>query len=94
MMELWAVWWIWIVAALVMGIIEIFVPAFFFLGMAAAATIIGVGLAVGVLGLIGVSLPVLLFVFAVVSLVLTILLRRFLGVRRGQVKTWHTDIND
>ncbi len=94
MTELWAVWWIWIVAALLMGIIEIFVPAFFFLGMAAAATIIGVGLAVGVLGLIGLSLPVLLFVFAVVSLVLTILLRRFLGVRRGQVKTWHTDIND
>lgn len=94
MTELWAVWWIWVVAALVMGIIEIFVPAFFFLGMAAAAGIIGLGLAVGGLGLIGVSLPILIFIFAVISLVFTILLRRWLGVRRGQVKTWHTDIND
>lgn len=93
-MELWAIWWVWIVAALVMGIIEIFVPAFFFLGMATAAAIIGLGLAVGVLGLIGVSLPILLFIFAAISLVGTILLRRWLGVRRGQVKTWHTDIND
>lgn len=94
MTGLWALWWVWIVAALIFGIVEVFVPAFFFLGMAIAAVLIGAGMGVGVLGLIGVSLPVLLFVFAAVSLVATVLLRRWIGVRRGQVKIWHTDIND
>lgn len=94
MTELWAVWWVWIVAALLLSIVEVFVPAFFFLGMAAGAAVVGVGLAIGLLGLIGVSLPLLLFIFAATSVIGTVLLRRWLGVRRGQVKTWDTDINE
>lgn len=94
MTELWAVWWVWIVAALLLSIVEVFVPAFFFLGMAAGAAVVGVGLAIGLLGLIGVSLPLLLFVFAATSVIGAVLLRRWLGVRRGQVKTWDTDINE
>lgn len=94
MTELWAVWWVWIVAALLLSIVEVFVPAFFFLGMAAGAAVVGVGLAIGLLGLIGVSLPLLLFIFAATSVIGAVLLRRWLGVRRGQVKTWDTDINE
>ncbi|WP_223425028.1 NfeD family protein [Tateyamaria pelophila] len=94
MTEAWTVWWIWIAAALALSIIEIFVPAFYFLGMAVGAAVIGIGLAVGILGMIGASFPVLLFIFAATSVIGTVLLRRWLGVRRGQVKTWHTDIND
>ena len=94
MTELWAVWWIWIVAALVLSIIEVFVPAFVFLGMAVGAAVVGIGLGVGLLGLVGVTFPLLLFVFAATSVIGAIALRYWLGVRRGQVKTWDTDINE
>ena len=43
---------------------------------------------------LGGSLPVLLLVFAVVSLVSWLALRRWVGVYRGQVKTFDHDIND
>ena len=94
MTELWAVWWVWIVAALVLSIVEIFVPAFVFLGLAIGALVVGLGLALGVLGMIGVTLPILLFVFALTSVVGAVALRYWLGVRRGQVKIWDTDINE
>lgn len=94
MTELWAVWWVWIVAALVLSIVEVFVPAFVFLGMAVGAVVVGVGLAIGVIELIGTTLPVLLFLFAVTSVIGAVGLRSWLGVRRGQVKTWDTDINE
>ncbi|WP_299371223.1 hypothetical protein [uncultured Tateyamaria sp.] len=93
MTELWTLWWIWIVAALVLGIIEIFVPVFVFLGMAVGAVVVGVGLAFGLLGWIA-TLPVLLLVFAVASVIAAVALRSALGVRRGQVKIWDRDIND
>jgi inner membrane protein len=94
MSDLWTIWWVWIVAALVLSIVEVFVPAFVFLGMAVGAVFVGVGLAFGLLGLIGATLPVLAITFAVASVVAAIVLRRVLGVRRGQVKTWDTDINE
>ncbi len=93
MTELWTLWWIWIVAALVLGIIEVFVPVFVFLGMAVGAVVVGVGLAFGLLGWIA-TLPVLLLVFAVASVIAAVALRSALGVRRGQVKIWDRDIND
>jgi membrane protein implicated in regulation of membrane protease activity len=40
------------------------------------------------------SLPLLLLVFAVVSLISWLMLRRWLGVYRGQVKTFDHDINE
>ena len=55
---------------------------------------VGVALGFGALGFVGASPAVLLFLFAAVSLGAVIGLRAVLGVRRGQVKTWDTDIND
>ena len=94
MTDLWSVWWVWIVAALILAIIEIFVPAFVFLGLALGAVVVGVALGFGALGVVGASPSVLVFLFAAVSLGAVIGLRKVLGVRRGQVKTWDTDIND
>ncbi|MEL6618750.1 MAG: hypothetical protein AAFP16_07735 [Pseudomonadota bacterium] len=94
MSDLWTVWWIWIVAALILAIIEVFVPAFVFLGLAVGAVVVGVSLGFGLLGVIGVSVPMLLLLFAVASVVAALSLRAVLGVRRGQVKHWDTDIND
>ncbi|WP_299685709.1 hypothetical protein [uncultured Tateyamaria sp.] len=94
MADLWNVWWAWIVLALTLAIIEIFVPAFVFLGLAVGAVVVGIALGFGGLGLVGASPAVLMFLFAAVSLAATLGLRAVLGVRRGQVKTWDTDIND
>ncbi len=93
MSELWTVWWVWIAAALVLSIIEVFVPAFVFLGMAVGAVVVGVGLAFGLLGWIA-SPPILLLIFAAASLIAALVLRSVIGVQRGQVKIWDRDINE
>mgnify|MGYP000216867458 CR=1 FL=1 len=49
---------------------------------------------IGRFGLIGGALPALLLVFALASVVAWLALRATMGVRRGQVKIWHKDIND
>lgn len=94
MTALWAIWWVWIAAALLLAIVEVFVPVFVFLGMAVAAALIGIGLGFGGLGVAGVGLPSLLMIFGAISVVSAIVLRRALGIRRGQVKVWDRDINE
>jgi hypothetical protein len=42
----------------------------------------------------GGSLPALLLVFAVMSVLAWLALRATMGVRAGQVKMWDKDIND
>jgi membrane protein implicated in regulation of membrane protease activity len=88
---MWNVWWVWMVAGLVLGILEILAPGFIFLGFAIGAVLTGLLLLIGILG--G-SVPVLLVVFAVLSLGAWFLLRRSMGVRKHQVKVWTKDIND
>ena len=94
MTALWSIWWVWIVAALILAFIEVFVPAFVFLGMAVGAVVVGVALGFGALGWIGAGMPTLLMLFAVSSVAAAFGLRSVLGVRRGQVKVWDRDIND
>jgi membrane protein implicated in regulation of membrane protease activity len=90
-MEIWQLWWVWAAGGLVLAILEVFAPGYFFLGFAAGAVLVGLGLATG---LLGGSLPVIALVFAVVSLVAWLIVRRLVGVRRGQVKVWDRDINE
>ena len=59
-----------------------------------AAALIGIGLGFGGLGVAGVGLPSLLMIFGAISVVSAIVLRRALGIRRGQVKVWDRDINE
>ena len=40
------------------------------------------------------SLPLVILIFAVASLVSWLVLRRVMGVRANQVKVWDRDIND
>ncbi|GGX43343.1 hypothetical protein GCM10007385_09070 [Tateyamaria omphalii] len=94
MAALWSVWWVWIVAAFVLAIIEVFVPVFVFLGMAIGAVVVGVALGFGALGWIGAGLPVLLLLFAVSSVLAALVLRNVIGVRRGQVRIVDRDINE
>ena len=90
---IWQEWWVWVVAGLVLAGLELAIPGYIFLGFAVGAVLTGLGLALQ-WGLVGVSLPVLLLIFAGLSLASWIVARRVLGIRTGQVKYWDRDIND
>lgn len=90
-MEIWTIWWVWVVAGIVLAVFEVVVPGFIFLGFA-----IGAGLT-GVLVLVGAApgnVALLALLFAILSLAAWIGLRRLVGVTRTQVKVWKDDIND
>lgn len=91
MPEIAATWWAWIVFGFALGVLEVLVPGFIFLGFAIGAVLTGI--LVG-LGLAPASLPMLFLIFSVASLVAWLVLRRAVGVRKGQVKVWDRDIND
>ena len=93
---MWAAWWVWGAAALVLAVGEVLLPSFVLLGFAIGAGVVALILLVGgplAVWLAG-SVPVLLLVFAVVSLLSWLALRRWVGVYRGQVRTFDHDIND
>ena len=93
---MWAAWWIWGAAAVVLAIGEVLLPSFVLLGFALGAAVVAALLLFG--GPLSVwlaaSLPLLLLIFAVVSLLCWLALRRWVGVYRGQVKRFDHDIND
>ncbi|CUJ33798.1 NfeD family protein [Cognatishimia activa] len=84
-------WWVWLAAALVLGIVEMLIPGFIFLGFAIGAAVVGIAL-LGPLGLL--SIPAILLIFAVISLIAWLALRRHFALPKGQVKTFDHDIND
>ena len=88
---MWTTWWVWIVAGFALGVLEVIIPGYVFLGFAIGAVFTGVLIGISVLG--G-SLPVALVVFALASLVAWLGLRQALGRQAGQVKIWHKDVND
>jgi len=90
-MMLWQEWWVWIVGGIALGVLELIAPAFVLLGFSIGALVTGILIA---LGMVGASLPVLILIFAVTSLVAWMALRKVFGLRRGQVKIWDRDIND
>lgn len=95
-MDLWAEWWVWGAAAIILAIGEVILPTFVLLGFGAGAAAMAALLYFGgpLAAFVSGSIPVLILSYAVVSLIAWLLLRRFLGVYRGQVKTFDHDIND
>ena len=87
-----ATWWAWAILALAMACLEITLPAFVFLGMAIGAGCVALVMALGGAGVIGAPLSVLMF--AVISLIATLVLRKIFSLPKGQVKTFDGDIND
>ena len=87
-----ATWWAWAILALALACLEITVPAFVFLGMAIGAGCVALVMALGGSGVIGAPLSVLMF--AVISLIATLVLRKIFSLPKGQVKTFDGDIND
>ena len=87
-----ATWWAWAILALALACLEITLPAFVFLGMAIGAGCVAMVMALGGAGVIGAPLSVLMF--AVISLITTLVLRKLFSLPKGQVKTFDGDIND
>lgn len=83
--------WVWLVAAAVMGGLEMLLPGFFLLGFAVGAALVGVLLW---LGLLGGSLPLMVLVMAVAALLAWLAARKIAGVRPGQTRIWDRDINE
>lgn len=83
--------WIWIVAGVVLGGLEMLLPGFILLGFAAGAVLVGLLLWLGVLGS---SWPLAVLVLAVCAVLVWYALRRLLGVRAGQTRIWDRDINE
>lgn len=88
--ELVGTWWAWVVLGFALGVLEILAPGYIFLGFAIGAVLTGIVVGLG----ISASLPALILIFAVASLIAWLILRRTMGVRQGQVKIWDRDIND
>ena len=87
---MWSSWWVWSAGGFALGVAEVLLPGFIFLGFAMGAVLTGVLLGIGV----SVSLPLTLLIFALLSLASWIGLRLTVGVKKGQVKLWDKDIND
>ena len=90
-MALWMQWWAWMSAALVLATLEVLVPGYIFLGFAVGAAVMGLLMVFGV-SVSGLALT--LAIFAILSLISYLAMRRVFGLRKGQVKIWDTDIND
>lgn len=88
---MWTVWWVWVVAGFLLGILEVFTPGFIFLGFAVGAILTGA--LVGV-GLAPASFPPLMLIFAALSVLAWFGMRRLAGVRQGQVTISQKDVND
>ena len=92
-MDLLFEWWVWAVAALVLGILEILAPAFLLLGFAIGAGVMAGQLLIGGPTMEGGTLSMAFVFFAVVSLIAWLVLRKVFALKTGQVKTFDTDIN-
>ncbi|MFU8825844.1 NfeD family protein [Yoonia sp.] len=91
-----AIWWVWVAAGLALAILEVVVPGYIFVGFALGAVLTGATIGLGLPGsgwMIAQPLNTLL-VFALLSLACWLILRRLVGLRRGQSRRITRDINE
>lgn len=83
-------WWVWAATALVLGIAEVLLPGFIFLGFAIGAVIM-----VGVVTLVeGLSAAALLAIFSGISLMCWIALHLVFKRQSSDERIVENDIND
>lgn len=83
-------WWVWICAGLVFGVIELLAPGFIFLGFAIGA----LAMAVFVFVLPATNVPALLAMFAILSLIAWIGLRLIFRRQSSGTRIVKRDINE
>jgi membrane protein implicated in regulation of membrane protease activity len=85
-----SVWWVWLSAALALATLEVIVPGYIFLGFAVGAALLGLILLIVPIA----SLPIILVIFAVLSLGAYLAMRRIFRLPGQKPKVWDRDIND
>tara|TARA_R110000787_G_scaffold20521_19_gene60905 strand:- start:949 stop:1224 length:276 start_codon:yes stop_codon:yes gene_type:complete len=84
------IWWVWLSAALVLALVELMVPASVFLGFALGALAMAGVVAIGLVT----QTSILLAVFAVLSLVAWIVLKRVFRNQTTAARIVTRDINE
>lgn len=84
------IWWVWLSAALVLALVELMVPASVFLGFALGALAMAGVVAIGLVT----QTPILLAVFAALSLVAWIVLKRVFRNQTTAARIVTRDINE
>lgn len=87
-------WWVWIAIALGLGIVELLLPGFIFLGFALGAAVLGLLMLALPAAFAGISLNALLAVFAGISLACWIGLRFAFRHQSSGARIVEHDIND
>lgn len=85
-----SIWWVWICAALALGILELLAPGYIFLGFALGA----LSMAVVVFVMPATNVPALLAMFAILSLIGWIILRLLFRRQSSGARIVTRDIND
>lgn len=89
-MSWWLLWWVWIAVAIALGLLELLLPAFVFLGFSAGAfataLLVALGLRTGIGGT--------LLLFALISSAAYGALRLGLGRQGGRARIVERDINE
>lgn len=93
MTALWQLWWVWVVAGILIGILEMLLPTgYILLGFAGGAVLTGVLIA---LGFAPAGVPMLVLSYAVLSALAWLIIRAVFGRPTGEArKTFKHDIND
>ena len=86
-----AEWWVWMSGALILATLEVLIPGYIFLGFAIGAGVMGLLI---LLGVSATGLALTLVIFAILSLISYLAMRKYFGLKTGQVKIWDTDVND
>ncbi|MFN3208887.1 MAG: NfeD family protein [Roseovarius sp.] len=89
MTDLLSLWWIWLCAALALAILELLAPGYIFLGIAIGAGAMSAVVATAP----GFAPATLLAVFAAISLVAWLILRRVFRSPDDQTRYFNEDIN-
>ncbi|MEJ1991022.1 MAG: hypothetical protein P8X50_04695 [Maritimibacter sp.] len=87
---IWEIWWAWVAFGIALAILEVLAPGFIFVGFAIGAVMVGLLILIG----LAFTLAWALVIFAVVSVIAWVLMRKIFGVRGGQVKNFDHDINE
>jgi membrane protein implicated in regulation of membrane protease activity len=77
--------------ALILATLEVLIPGYIFLGFAIGAGVMGLLI---LLGVSATGLALTLVIFAILSLISYLAMRKYFGLKTGQVKIWDTDVND
>ena len=85
-----SIWWVWICAALALGVVELLAPGYIFLGFALGA----LAMAVVVFVMPATNVPALLAMFTILSLIGWIILRILFRRQSSGARIVTRDINE